>query len=129
MGFGPTVVPTTDDLPAYGELLTLSVQEIWEDPTEGRLQWAELLARRRARGARLARLGTARDRTPGANEMALHLQYDLALLRLCARMGIDADVARFAQPIEERRRLELALVSAGLDLDETAGTLVSDHVE
>jgi hypothetical protein len=50
-----------------------------------------------------------------AEDLALELDHDRMLLRLCAAMGIDSDASRFANPLAERSRLEALLRSAGID--------------
>jgi hypothetical protein len=49
-------------------------------------------------------------------DIARQVDYDLALIRLCRLRGIDCDPARFTRPLVERRRLEDALVAAGVEL-------------
>ena len=48
-------------------------------------------------------------------DLALELDHDRMLLRLCAAMGIESDPTRFANPLVERARLETLLRSAGVD--------------
>ena len=48
-------------------------------------------------------------------DLALELDHDRMLLRLCAAMGIESDPSRFANPLAERARLEALLRSAGVD--------------
>ena len=50
-----------------------------------------------------------------AEDLALELDHDRMLLRLCSAMGIETDPARFANPLAERERLEDLLRSAGID--------------
>jgi hypothetical protein len=50
-----------------------------------------------------------------AEDLALELDHDRMLLRLCSAMGIDSDPSRFANPLAERERLEELLRSAGVD--------------
>jgi hypothetical protein len=50
-----------------------------------------------------------------AEELALELDHDRMLLRLCAAMGIESDPSRFVNPLAERSRLEALLRSAGVD--------------
>jgi hypothetical protein len=50
-----------------------------------------------------------------AEDLALELDHDRMLLRLCGAMGIDSDPSRFANPLAERERLEDLLRSAGVD--------------
>jgi hypothetical protein len=48
-------------------------------------------------------------------DLALELDHDRMLLRLCSAMGIESDPSRFANPLSERARLENLLRSAGVD--------------
>jgi hypothetical protein len=50
-----------------------------------------------------------------AEDLALELDHDRMLLRLCGAMGIESDPSRFANPLVERERLEDLLRSAGVD--------------
>jgi hypothetical protein len=49
-------------------------------------------------------------------ELAYDVNYDCALIRLCAATGIETTPALFGQPGVERERLERALAEAGVDL-------------
>jgi hypothetical protein len=48
--------------------------------------------------------------------LATEVTYDRALIKLCADNGIEVAPASFAQPSQERRRLEMELAGAELDL-------------
>jgi hypothetical protein len=48
-------------------------------------------------------------------DLALELDHDRMLLRLCLAMGIESDPTRFANPLAERARLENLLRNAGVD--------------
>jgi hypothetical protein len=50
-----------------------------------------------------------------AEDLALELDHDRMLLRLCAAMGIESDPTRFVNPLAERARLEALLRRAGVD--------------
>ncbi len=50
-----------------------------------------------------------------AEDLALELDHDRMLLRLCTAMGIENDPSRFANPLAERQRLEGLLRGAGVD--------------
>jgi hypothetical protein len=50
-----------------------------------------------------------------AEDLALELDHDRMLLRLCHAMGIESDPSRFVNPLAERERLEGLLRSAGVD--------------
>ncbi|MGO8824553.1 MAG: hypothetical protein ACLQU9_04865 [Acidimicrobiales bacterium] len=50
-----------------------------------------------------------------AEDLALELDHDRMLLRLCTALGIESDPSRFANPLAERERLEDLLRSAGVD--------------
>jgi hypothetical protein len=84
-----------------------------------------------ATGERLAELLRCRSQlttsTPSNNRVAGavadQLAYDLALIELAQGVGVDCDPLLFDQPLRERQRLEQALVSWGVplnDLDEQA---------
>ena len=51
-----------------------------------------------------------------AEDLALELDHDRMLLRLCTAMGIETEPSRFANPLAERERLEDLLRGAGVDL-------------
>lgn len=59
------------------------------------------------------RIGNSAD---APADIARHLAYDLALIRLCVAHGIACDVRRFTRPLPERRRLEDALEAKGVVL-------------
>ena len=50
-----------------------------------------------------------------AEDLALELDHDHMLLRLCRGMGIESDPSRFVNPLAERDRLEKQLRLAGVD--------------
>ena len=50
-----------------------------------------------------------------AEDLALELDHDRMLLRLCSALGIESDPSRFASPLAERERLEDLLRTAGVD--------------
>jgi hypothetical protein len=50
-----------------------------------------------------------------AEDLALELDHDRMLLRLCTAMGIESDPTRFVNPLAERERLEGLLRRAGVD--------------
>jgi hypothetical protein len=50
-----------------------------------------------------------------AEDLALELDHDRMLLRLCRALDIDSDPERFSNPRGERERLEGLLHSAGVD--------------
>jgi hypothetical protein len=50
-----------------------------------------------------------------AEDLALELDHDRMLLRLCTAMGIESEPERFGNPLVERERLEDALRSVGVD--------------
>jgi len=51
-----------------------------------------------------------------AEDLALELDHDRTLLRLCAYLDIEHDPARFITPLAERRRLEEELLRKGVDI-------------
>ena len=48
-------------------------------------------------------------------DLALELDHDRMLLRLCTAMGIESDPSWFTNPLAERGRLEALLREAGVD--------------
>ena len=50
-----------------------------------------------------------------AEDLALELDHDRMLIRLCAAMGIESDPTRFVNPLAERARLDTLLRRAGVD--------------
>ncbi len=50
-----------------------------------------------------------------SEDLALELDHDRMLLRLCTAMGIESDPSRFVSPLAERERLEDILRSLGVD--------------
>jgi hypothetical protein len=99
----------------YAELLAASFDECSaqgeETPEVG-----DLLARAIASRHRLT-AGPAADAGP-EGDLATNIEYDLALLGLCAARGIEGHPRRFDRPGEERRRLEEELAKRGIDLEE-----------
>jgi hypothetical protein len=55
------------------------------------------------------------DGTFMTEDLALELDHDRMLLRLCHALGIESDASRFANPLAERERLEELLREAGVD--------------
>jgi hypothetical protein len=50
-----------------------------------------------------------------AEDLALELDHDRMLLRLCTALGIESEPARFENPLVERERLENQLRAVGVD--------------
>ena len=50
-----------------------------------------------------------------AEDLALELDHDRMLLRLCTAMGIESEPSRFGNPLAERERLEDQLRAVGVD--------------
>jgi hypothetical protein len=50
-----------------------------------------------------------------AEDLALELDHDRMLLRLCTAMGIESEPSRFGNPLAERERLEDQLRTLGVD--------------
>ena len=50
-----------------------------------------------------------------AEDLALELDHDRMLLRLCTAMGIESEPERFGNPLVERERLENLLRAVGVD--------------
>ena len=51
-------------------------------------------------------------------DIAREIDYDLILIRLCRCFGIACGPSGFTRPFHERRRLEQALSTAGVDVGE-----------
>ena len=56
-----------------------------------------------------------------ASALGEELDYDISLLRLARLLGIEVDVQAFSQPSLERSRLEEAIETHGIRLDELDG--------
>jgi len=50
-----------------------------------------------------------------SEDLALELDHDHTLLRLCGALGIESGPERFTNPLAERARLEALLHDAGID--------------
>jgi hypothetical protein len=50
-----------------------------------------------------------------SEDLALELDHDRMLLRLCTALGIESEPGRFGNPLAERGRLEERLRAAGVD--------------
>jgi len=71
----------------------------------------------RARASRHQVLTSSdRPHRSAERDLAYDVQYDCALIRLCAAAGIETTPASFGQPRVERARLERALATTGMDL-------------
>ncbi len=109
----------------YSELLKELCADL--DPVELPTSRNELVVvllqcRRRLRG-----LGMDPSRAM-TEDLALELDHDRMLLRLCRAMGIESEPVRFANPLAERSRLEALLRGAGVDfrtLDDQRRVAVS----
>jgi len=63
-----------------------------------------------------------------AEDLALELDHDRMLLRLCTAVGIESEPQRFGNPLVERERLEQRLRDVGVDfrtLDDHRGERVA----
>jgi hypothetical protein len=95
----------------YSQLLRTAIEDrdgSTSEATPGEFL-AELLQRR---GNMAALPNPGPGRVPAA--VADQLHYDIALVELCRRLGIECDVRTFDQPDSERRRLERALEAKGV---------------
>jgi hypothetical protein len=97
----------------YSELLVglcADLDPVRLPPGRGELVVILLQRRRPGRGREIV------DERHGlAEELALELDHDRMLLRLCIAVGIETDPALFACPLSERKRLEALLGQAGVD--------------
>jgi hypothetical protein len=106
----------------YSELLgglCADVDPVALPPSRDELVVILLQCRRRLHGHGV------NDRHVMAEDLALELDHDRMLLRLCSAMGIATDPTRFDNPLVERERLEDLLRDRGVDfrtLDDHRGT-------
>jgi hypothetical protein len=49
--------------------------------------------------------------------LALEIGYDVALIELAEKLGVQTDASRFERPEHERERLEKEFAALGVDLD------------
>ena len=100
----------------YAQLLDKALGQTHHDETSTTGDaLAQLLELRHRLGANLSGY-TGADWAPAA--VADQLAYDVALIEFCRRLGIEVILTRFGQPQHERTRLEQALVTRGIRLDE-----------
>ena len=101
----------------YTELLRQALddsQERYEELTSG-----PLLARMlRSRSELLEGTSTAPDMGGGLSTVATQLAYDVALVAFARQLGITSGPEAFDQPQRERARLERALSSTGVNLNQ-----------
>ena len=102
----------------YGQLLAMALEQEAGD-AESEHDLLRELARCRVRLAPRWAGGPAVAAVAAASGLAVQLDYDLALLRLCRMRGIACGPERFGRPEQERHRLERALGAAGLAVVET----------
>jgi hypothetical protein len=101
----------------YTQLLAAALQRRAADPAERNPALAEA---RRCRTQLEA--GTRRsDPDEVSAALALHIGYDIALLRLTGLVGIDSDPELFDPPLQERNRLEDALAALGIVITGSSG--------
>jgi hypothetical protein len=96
----------------YSELLTVLYDGV--DPNDLPASHEELLAILLQCRRRFVRL-PSNDEHNVADDLAIELDHDRTLLRLCAAMGIRHDPGLFVHPMAERRRLEEALRGMGVE--------------
>lgn len=98
----------------YADLLTNALAS-WGGELSGGALFDHFIA------CRIEMLGSAR--APGENAyltLAKDIAYDRALIKICAKNGIDARAVNFAHPSGERGRLERALFDHGINLTAIA---------
>jgi hypothetical protein len=109
----------------YAQLLSAAIERaggVDESATTGEAL-AKLLECRRGLGIGVA-AGDESDWT--AIAIADQLAYDISLINLARRCGIEASPSRFEPPQRERVRLEQVLGTRGINLDEVFGLPVTD---
>ncbi len=95
----------------YSQLLKAAIEDRHGSTSEATP--GELLAELHRRRGNLAALpNPGPGRVPAA--VADQLHYDIALVELSRRLGIECDVRTFDQPDSERSRLERALGAKGV---------------
>jgi hypothetical protein len=77
---------------------------------------AELVRRRSSLCAK--RASHLESHLPASDSVSDELSYDVALIRLARVLGIACDVKDFERPGHGRARIELNLVSRGIEVDE-----------
>jgi hypothetical protein len=82
-----------------------------------------VLLQEHGEGRRLAS-GLSHDLT---EDLALELDRDRMLVRLCAALGIETDTALFSCPVPERERLERLLFEAGIVFCALTDNRRADH--
>src|SRR5271154_3488124 len=73
-------------------------------------------------------VGQAESEHMMAEDLALELDHDRMLLRLCTALGIETEPDRFGNPLVERERLEAQLREVGVDfrtLDDNRREMVA----
>jgi hypothetical protein len=106
----------TGAMSMYSQLLSSALEQAGWEGNEADLDTeGDILHRLEVYRLRLAS-GPTLTGEP-AQDLAANLDYDLVLLRLCARRGIDASPEGFSRPLSQRQRLEAELRSSGVDVD------------
>ena len=101
----------------YGQLLAAAMARGTDEPATERDLVREL-AHLRLRLAPRWGVDGGSPRVDAAASIAAQVEYDLTLVRLCRRRGVDSALEAFARPGLERRRLERALAQDGVALDD-----------
>ena len=99
----------------YSELLAVSMASV--DVDGDSMSKDQLLAVLLARRREIYATGAEEPvRAEVADQLVRQIDYDIALIGLCASFGIHTDPAMFGHPRPERMRLEQELVRVGIDL-------------
>jgi hypothetical protein len=99
-----------DGMSMYADLLSSALTGELEELSEDALVDYTLTCR-----ANLLASGSS-QRISAYSALATEIAYDRALMKLCAVHHIEAAVANFSHPINERHRLEVQLQKSGIDL-------------
>lgn len=111
----------TSDVSMYSQLLASALD--LDQPSEGEpTTSAALVHLLRCRGQLTGSLWPQRGKEGSYVNLIGHLAYDVALIRLARLLGLECGAEEFDLPEKARARLEGALSTRGIPLDEIEGT-------
>ena len=108
----------------YSQLLETALAQVptSEHPSSAGDALVELI-RCRSRLTKGVSIEDRSEMVPAA--VAVQLAYDVALVELTRRLGLDFDLSAFDQPLKQRSRLEGALLSRGIDVESFDGQAIT----